>query len=548
MSADVTISLRARGAARAAADVDRVSSSVGRLGRVSHSAGRGLGTLGTGTARTAGSGLAYVGDKAKYATSGLLGVGGAAGVMGLKFNAGIEQTEVAFTNFLGSGAAARREIAALQTMAKTTPFELPELTTGAQRLLGFQFGLKETNSWLRTIGDTAAGTGKGAEAIDRITTAIGQIKAKGRVQGEELMQLQELGLPVNDILRKRLGLTREQVADIGNENISATRALRALQQGFDDLYGGQSKAHSKTFTGQWSTLRDNVRQTSGLLTMPAFNWLRRDAFPGLNKGLENFSETLTREDIDFAEKLKLGRTQLRTALDPLTDEIEREIREMQLGRRLSEQFEEHAPEVANALGQLGWNAAKAFGQMWWEAGPLGKFATAGYLGMKLGLTGPVFGALGSHAAGQFRGSFIGNKGAEHWTRLGNRVGGLTGAGFAAGLIAGIVIYRDEITKTLEDLPIVKQYGDVVNAAADQLGIRPNEAALDAREAGTRAIANPEGRQPIGPGSGSRGGRAGRAAPPVRERVVVENHNTLLLDSKVVARAVERVLADKKARR
>ena len=42
---------------------------------------------------------------------------------------------------------------------------------------------------LRTLGDTAIGTGGGVEKMNGIVTAISQISAKGRVQSEELLQL-----------------------------------------------------------------------------------------------------------------------------------------------------------------------------------------------------------------------------------------------------------------------------------------------------------------------------------------------------------------------
>jgi tape measure domain-containing protein len=48
---------------------------------------------------------------------------------------------------------------------------------------------------MTAIGDAVAGVGGGADAIDRVSLAIGQMQAKGRVQSEELLQLAEAGVP-----------------------------------------------------------------------------------------------------------------------------------------------------------------------------------------------------------------------------------------------------------------------------------------------------------------------------------------------------------------
>jgi tape measure domain-containing protein len=120
----------------------------------------------------------------------------------------MEQNQVAFTQFLGSSRAAGRELRVLYKTAAATPFEVPQITTAARRLLAFGFNAKQANSWLSTIGDTIAGMGGGAQEIDQLVTAIGQIRSKGRLQGDELMQLSELGVVNRGKLAKDLGITR----------------------------------------------------------------------------------------------------------------------------------------------------------------------------------------------------------------------------------------------------------------------------------------------------------------------------------------------------
>ena len=57
------------------------------------------------------------------------------------------------------------------------------------------------------LADVAGATGAD---LGGIATAFGQIQAKGRLQGEELLQLQERGVDLQGTLRKEYGLTADE--------------------------------------------------------------------------------------------------------------------------------------------------------------------------------------------------------------------------------------------------------------------------------------------------------------------------------------------------
>ena len=149
-----------------------------------------------------------------------------------------EQTQIAFETMLKSKEEANRFLKEASDFANKTPFEFPDLINSSKLLLAYGFNPNGIFNTLETIGDTSSGLGAGSEGIDRITRALGQIKAKGRVLTEELMQLQELGIPINEILQQELGLSSSQVANIGNENISSDAAIEAILKGMDKRYGG----------------------------------------------------------------------------------------------------------------------------------------------------------------------------------------------------------------------------------------------------------------------------------------------------------------------
>jgi phage tail tape-measure protein len=84
-------------------------------------------------------------------------------------------------------------VASLQSFAARTPFELTDVEKATQRLLAFGFSAKSVIPTLTAVGNASSGLNLGAEGFDRVITALGQIRAKGRLQGDEALQLMEAG-------------------------------------------------------------------------------------------------------------------------------------------------------------------------------------------------------------------------------------------------------------------------------------------------------------------------------------------------------------------
>lgn len=198
----------------------------------------------------------------------------------MNFAGDYEQTQIAFETMLKSAEKANKFLKEASNFANTTPFEFPELINSSKLLLAFGFDAKNVLSILKTVGDTASGLGAGADGIDRITRALGQMKAKGTAQAEELLQLEELGVPASQILQKELGLTAQQVANIGNEGIESGKVIDALLKGMNERFGGMMDKQSMTAKGMISTLSDTLK--NGLLR-PWGQGLWDGIKPGLEK-------------------------------------------------------------------------------------------------------------------------------------------------------------------------------------------------------------------------------------------------------------------------
>jgi tape measure domain-containing protein len=191
---------------------------------------------------------------------------GAAAIGSIKLAADLEQSRVAFTTLLGSGEKARKFLDELAAFAASTPFEFRELQDASRRLLAFGFNAKDIIPIMNSVGGAAAGLGLGKEGIDRMTLALGQMQAKGKVSAQEMNQLAEAGVPAWEMLAKAIGVGIPEAMKLGEKGaIDSTTAINALVAGMNAKFPGMLEKQSQTINGQLSNLRDGVTLTATLI-------------------------------------------------------------------------------------------------------------------------------------------------------------------------------------------------------------------------------------------------------------------------------------------
>ena len=154
---------------------------------------------------------------------------------GLGFATFQQNTQIALTSLLGSGAAAKTFLADILAFAKQTPYAFTDLTEQAQKLITWGFDAQQVIPILRSIGDAATTMGKGKDGIDRIVLALGQINTKGRLQAQELLQLSEVGVNGLKILANQAGIsTLEYQKLISDGLVPADQAIAGLVKGLNE--------------------------------------------------------------------------------------------------------------------------------------------------------------------------------------------------------------------------------------------------------------------------------------------------------------------------
>ena len=203
----------------------------------------------------------------------------AVGAAAVHAAAQMEQTSMAFTTLLKSSKLAKVYLEELTQFAASTPFSLPGVLSASKRLLAFGFTAQQTIPVMTALGDAAAGLGVGEEGIDRLTLAVGQMLAKGKVSAEEMLQLAEAGIPAWQMLADKIGTSIPEAMAMAQKGmVSSATGIQAIMSGIHGKFGGMMKNMSSTVLGMISNIQDSVGQlmtvigqqiTDGLNLKPA---------------------------------------------------------------------------------------------------------------------------------------------------------------------------------------------------------------------------------------------------------------------------------------
>jgi tape measure domain-containing protein len=158
----------------------------------------------------------------------------------------------------GSAEKAGQIIKELQDLGAVTPFTSTELIDSAKRLQAFGVEADKVVETTRRLADASGATG--AE-LSGLVTAYGQVQAKGRLQGEELLQFQERGIALQEELRKMYGMTGEEFQKAlskGQVSAKAVEVALANLTSTGGKYANGAIAQSDTLNGRLSTLQDGV--------------------------------------------------------------------------------------------------------------------------------------------------------------------------------------------------------------------------------------------------------------------------------------------------
>ena len=226
----------------------------------------------------------------------------------------------------GSVEKAKQIISELTQLGAVTPFTSSELIDAAKRLQAFGVEADAVVETTRRLADVSGATG--AE-LQGLVTAYGQVQAKGRLQGEELLQFQERGIALQEELRKMYGMTGEEFQKALEKGQISAKAVEVALQRLTDVggkYANGAIAQSDTLNGKLSTLQDSFQrlaQNIGTFFEPVFKFLIdgiNTFLDRVNNGLRVSAQLKANEQAAVQTRQKFGAFR---AINPFDQEAQR---------------------------------------------------------------------------------------------------------------------------------------------------------------------------------------------------------------------------------
>lgn len=173
---------------------------------------------------------------------------------------------------------------AVQSSVDKTPFSLDQAFGTAVQAVGA--GSQDIERFMKNVADAAGFAGV---ELDRMGLVFNQVLAKGKLTGEETMQLMEAGLPARSWIQDSYKLTSEQFDKMQQDG---QITLDMLQKSIEDHAPGMAKALGNTLQGSIDNMKTAFARTGANLLAALFGGPTGDATEGLKSAVARITEML----------------------------------------------------------------------------------------------------------------------------------------------------------------------------------------------------------------------------------------------------------------
>ena len=222
-----------------------------------------------------------------------------------------EGMQTQLTALMGSIEGGERATEWIKQFTRDTPLQLQDVTEAFTLLKAF--GLDPMDGTLQAITDQSEKLGGGMEKLTGISSALGQAWAKQKLQGEEILQLVERGVPVWDLLEKVTGKNTEQLQKLSSAGKLGRDVISDLIKEIGEAAEGSAAANMTRLTGIVSNLRDVAADfLDRIAKSGALDYVKRqlldvgNAIAGMDRDgrLDALAKSLSNAFIQGAERVK----------------------------------------------------------------------------------------------------------------------------------------------------------------------------------------------------------------------------------------------------
>ncbi len=193
--------------------------------------------------------------------------------------------------------AARELVKWEQKLAIQSPFSEEDIDAILKFGRNMGFTTTESKRNTQALVDFAAATGLSNDKLRDLGVALGQVKGAGKLQGQEVLQFVNAGLPIYGILSKATGKSVAELKKLQEQGkLTADIVIPAVLSSLEQNFGGAAGRLSETFSGLVSSIGDlknlKLREVFG------------PAFEAIKPGLKELVRLLTNTDFTrFGERI-----------------------------------------------------------------------------------------------------------------------------------------------------------------------------------------------------------------------------------------------------
>lgn len=162
----------------------------------------------------------------------------------------IESSRIAFESKLGSADAAEGFLQDIYKFDEKSPFDTMQIVGITQQMMNLGWTAENVLEDLGTIGDWSASLGKGEAGISSVTRALGQMRMKGKLSAEEMLQLTEAGVSAWQYLADYMGKDISTVREMAEDGlIDVDTAIKGIMAGMGEYTGSAAALADRTTSG-----------------------------------------------------------------------------------------------------------------------------------------------------------------------------------------------------------------------------------------------------------------------------------------------------------
>ena len=169
-----------------------------------------------------------------------------------------------------------------------TPFALDSAFKTATQAIGS--GVKDIKQFMTDVADAAGFAGTD---IERMGLIFNQVQAKGKLTGEEMMQLMEAGVPAKSWIEESYNLTSDQFLQMQKDG---EITLDMLQKAIQANAGGMAKGLGDTLQGSIDQMQTAIARLGANFLSAIFGGESGDAAEGMKDAIQRITEQLNNLD------------------------------------------------------------------------------------------------------------------------------------------------------------------------------------------------------------------------------------------------------------